>query len=62
MTIPIYVFYYKGPQIRRASKFAQTLAHENVNKGWGGGGKGTIAGGVEGVGEKAQAGHLEDAP
>ncbi|KAJ3824896.1 MFS multidrug transporter [Lentinula raphanica] len=26
VTIPIYVFYVKGPQIRAASKFAQTLA------------------------------------
>ena len=26
VTIPIYIFYWKGPQIREASKFAQTLA------------------------------------
>lgn len=26
VTIPIYVFYWKGPEIRRKSKFAQTLA------------------------------------
>lgn len=25
VTIPIYVFYWKGPQIRASSKFAQTL-------------------------------------
>lgn len=26
VTIPIYIFYWKGPEIRRRSKFAQTLA------------------------------------
>ncbi|KAL1849091.1 hypothetical protein Plec18170_007750 [Paecilomyces lecythidis] len=26
VTIPIYIFYWKGPQIRESSKFAQTLA------------------------------------
>lgn len=26
VTIPIYIFYWKGPQIRKRSKFAQTLA------------------------------------
>lgn len=30
VTIPIYVFYWKGPQIRAASPFAQTLASEVV--------------------------------
>jgi len=28
VTIPIYVFYWKGPQIRERSKFAQTLASD----------------------------------
>ncbi|KAJ5621112.1 hypothetical protein N7510_005096 [Penicillium lagena] len=30
VTIPIYVFYWKGPQIREASKFAQTLAADRA--------------------------------
>ncbi|KAL2802104.1 major facilitator superfamily domain-containing protein [Aspergillus granulosus] len=30
VTIPIYVFYWKGPQIREKSKFAQTLAAERT--------------------------------
>ncbi|RAH81975.1 sugar transporter [Aspergillus japonicus CBS 114.51] len=29
VVIPIYVFYWKGPQIRERSKFAQTLAADN---------------------------------
>ncbi|PGH16677.1 hypothetical protein AJ79_01549 [Helicocarpus griseus UAMH5409] len=34
VVIPIYVFYWKGPQIRARSKFAQSLAEENkANKG-----------------------------
>lgn len=28
VTIPIYVFYWKGPEIRRKSTFAQTLASD----------------------------------
>lgn len=28
ITIPIYIFYWKGPEIRKRSKFAQTLATE----------------------------------
>jgi len=30
VTFPIYVFYWKGPQIREASKFAQTLAADRA--------------------------------
>ncbi|TKX20583.1 MFS transporter-like protein 135 [Elsinoe australis] len=32
VTIPIFVFYWKGPQIRERSKFAQTLAGERTQK------------------------------
>ena len=28
VTVPIYVFYWKGPKIRKRSKFAQTLASD----------------------------------
>ncbi|MCJ1382403.1 hypothetical protein MMC17_005516 [Xylographa soralifera] len=50
VTIPIYVFYWKGPAIRERSKFAQTLASDRK-----------AAGGrrVSTVGEKADGGHLE---
>lgn len=33
VTIPIYIFYWKGPAIRKRSKFAQTLASDNQSKG-----------------------------
>lgn len=33
VTIPIYVFYYKGPAVRERSKFAQTLASDRKAKG-----------------------------
>lgn len=56
VTIPIYVFYYKGPQIRAASKFAQTLAHERIEHKKHGGKTGRVMS----VGEKAQAGRLEE--
>lgn len=36
VVVPVYVFYYKGPQIRKASKFASILAEdrkaENVRR------------------------------
>ncbi|MCJ1285897.1 hypothetical protein MMC26_005239 [Xylographa opegraphella] len=50
VTIPIYVFYWKGPAIRARSKFAQTLASDRK-----------AAGGrrVSTVGEKADGGHME---
>ncbi|KAF2220865.1 major facilitator superfamily domain-containing protein [Elsinoe ampelina] len=32
VTIPVYVFYWKGPQIRARSKFAQTLAGERTQR------------------------------
>ena len=51
VTVPIYIFYWKGPYIREKSKFAQTLASDR--KGQGGGR-------VQSVGEKAEAGHMED--
>lgn len=31
-TIPIYIFYWKGPAIRERSKFAQTLAADRKKK------------------------------
>lgn len=33
VTIPIYIFYWKGPVIRERSKFAQTLAADRKAKG-----------------------------
>lgn len=33
VAIPIYVFYWKGPEIRRRSKFAQTLAADRALRG-----------------------------
>lgn len=39
VTIPIYIFYWKGPTIRKKSKFAQTLAADR-KAGMGGGGSG----------------------
>lgn len=53
VTIPIYIFYWKGPYIREKSKFAQVLAADRKK----GGGRR-----VSTVGEKADAGHLEDGP
>lgn len=35
VTLPIYVFYWKGPEIREKSKFAQTLASDRLAKGLG---------------------------
>ena len=32
VTIPIYIFYFKGPTIRAKSKFAQTLAADRVQR------------------------------
>lgn len=32
VTIPIYVFYWKGPAIRKRSKFAQVLASDRKEK------------------------------
>ena len=32
VAIPIYIFYWKGPQIRAKSKFAQTLAADRKLK------------------------------
>ena len=36
MTIPVYLFYWKGAEIRARSKFAQTLAADRRNKKGGG--------------------------
>jgi hypothetical protein len=33
VTIPIYVFYWKGPEIRARSKFALSLAEEREDRG-----------------------------
>lgn len=35
VTLPIYVFYWKGPEIREKSKFAQILASDRLAKGMG---------------------------
>ncbi|KAL8636962.1 MAG: hypothetical protein Q9228_005709 [Teloschistes exilis] len=59
VTIPIYVFYWKGPIIREKSKFAQTLASDRKKNIGGGESKGGRAGDV---GEKAEAGEMEKGP
>lgn len=33
VTVPIFVFYYKGPEIRARSKFAQSLASDRRAQG-----------------------------
>lgn len=55
VTIPIYVFYLKGPVIRERSKFAMTLASDRKAKG---GGRLTD---LETDTEKAKASHRENA-
>lgn len=35
VTIPIYIFHWKGPAIRERSKFAQTLASDKKSRGGG---------------------------
>lgn len=50
VTIPIYVFYWKGPAVRERSKFAQTLASDSKAKG---------GGRVETEGKKADADEME---
>jgi len=52
VTMPIYVFYWYGPQIRERSKFAQTLASDKKKHG----GHQPVT-----VGEKANADHMEEA-
>lgn len=49
VTLPIYVFYWKGPEIRARSKFAQRLASEGLVKG----------GLMAAKEEMPQVGHLE---
>ncbi|KAL8717178.1 MAG: hypothetical protein Q9225_005554 [Loekoesia sp. 1 TL-2023] len=56
VTIPIYIFYWKGPIIREKSKFAQTLASDRKKKAGAGESKGGRAGSV---GEKAEVGEME---
>lgn len=51
VTIPIYIFYWKGPAIRERSKFAQTLASDRKGKG---GPRASSAG------KKAEAGYMEE--
>lgn len=51
VTIPIYIFYWKGPIVREKSKFAQTLASDKKKGGRTGS-----------VGAKAEAGHMEEGP
>ncbi|KAL8948603.1 MAG: hypothetical protein Q9222_005219 [Ikaeria aurantiellina] len=59
VTIPIYVFYWKGPIIREKSKFAQTLASDRKKKVGAGESEGGRAGNI---GEKADAGEMEKGP
>ena len=56
VTIPIYIFYWKGPIIREKSKFAQTLASDKKAK------EGKMGGRAGSVGKKAEVGHLEEGP
>ena len=35
VTIPIYIFYWRGPEIRERSQFAQTLASDRKARGEG---------------------------
>jgi hypothetical protein len=51
VTVPIYIFYWKGPIVREKSKFAQTLASDRKKGGRG-----------DAVGAKAEAGHMEEGP
>ncbi|KAI4149530.1 MAG: hypothetical protein L6R39_002480 [Caloplaca ligustica] len=50
VTVPIYIFYWKGPIIREKSKFAQTLASDK---------KGTGAKGMDSEGEKSDVSEKE---
>ena len=50
VTIPIFVFYWKGPAVRERSKFAQTLASDRKARG----GKAVAT-----EGEKAHADQME---
>ncbi|KAI9760729.1 MAG: hypothetical protein M4579_001467 [Chaenotheca gracillima] len=50
VTIPIYIFYWKGPAIRERSKFAQTLASDRKARG---------GRRVSSVGIKPESGHIE---
>lgn len=52
VTIPIYIFYWKGPSIRAKSKFAQTLASDMKARG----GRGSIA-----AKDAEQPSHVEEA-
>ncbi|KAL8728834.1 MAG: hypothetical protein Q9166_005151 [cf. Caloplaca sp. 2 TL-2023] len=56
VTIPIYLFYWKGPVIREKSKFAQTLASDRKNKG------GSMEGRVGNMDEKAKVGDVDKGP
>jgi hypothetical protein len=51
VVIPIYVFYWKGPEIRARSKFAMTLESDRKKRG---------VTRVDTLGEKAQADHIEE--
>lgn len=53
ITIPIYIFYWKGPAIRKRSKFAQILASDRAARG---------EGRVPGEKKPPKAGHLEANP
>ncbi|KAL8994806.1 MAG: hypothetical protein Q9188_006966 [Gyalolechia gomerana] len=56
VTIPIYIFYWKGPIIREKSKFAQTLASDRKKKVGAGQSKG---GRAVNVSKKAEVGEME---
>lgn len=40
VTIPIFIFYWKGPWVRKRSKFAQVLASDQAKRGESVGGQG----------------------
>jgi len=50
VTIPIFIFYWKGPVVRERSKFAQTLASDKKARG---------GGSVATEGDKADANNME---
>ncbi|KAL8705433.1 MAG: hypothetical protein Q9201_001457 [Fulgogasparrea decipioides] len=56
VTIPIYIFYWKGPIIREKSPFAQTLASDRKQKKGAGQSKGGSTGSTD---EQAEAGETE---
>jgi hypothetical protein len=58
VTIPIYVFYWKGPQIRAKSKFAQSLDAERQKID---ARRGSSVAGAAGMGKGIKDEHREEA-